>query len=143
MKKFSVKILRNNLIALFVLSGLGSILGAVPAIAATGVGNGDLTSGRLESILALIVGLVSVVIGGLSLRPLAHAGFKKYGAVVAVIGGLVSIVLSMLHLVRSYGAALGTGSGKLGAIAALMVGLIGLILGWLALIRRTGSPAGQ
>ncbi|MGN6342064.1 MAG: DUF6223 family protein [Ginsengibacter sp.] len=99
-----------------------------------------ITSGRLESILAAVIGLISVVIGVRAVRSARRLGSDRLGATLATVTGLIGTILSGLHLVRSYSAGFGTGSGKAGAIVAMMFGLIGVILGpvaWARFIRTS------
>ena len=117
----------------FLKAGLFLHIIAVPAAAQVS-GGYDMTPGRTASLLPVVVGLISVVIGGLALRSASRIGSGKRGAILALVAGLVGIVLSLLHLARSSGG-IGTGSGKLGAIVALALGAIGAILGWMALAR--------
>jgi hypothetical protein len=91
-----------------------------------------MTSGRLSSMIGALVGLISVVCGALALRPSSGIRFKKRGAMIGLVGGLICIVLSIAHLVRATGD-LGTGSGKLGAIVAMVLGVTGMVLGGLAM----------
>ncbi len=109
------------------------------SVAAGGIGTG---SGRLGAVVAAVVGLISVVIGGLALARSAGrigTGNGRAGAIVALVVGLIGMVLSVLHLAGSTGG-FGTGNGRAGAIVALVVGLIGMNLGGLGLARsrRTG-----
>jgi len=120
----------------FLKAGLFLCIMAAPAVAhaseeAVGIG---ITPGRLGSLIAGVLGLTSLVIGGLALRSSSNIRFRKRGAIVALIGGLACIVLSLMHLARATGS-FGTGSGKLGAIVALVLGLTGMILGGIALAR--------
>jgi hypothetical protein len=92
------------------------------------------TAGRLGSIVGLVVGLTSVVIGWLALRSANYNRPGKQKSILALTVGLIAIVLSGVHLARATGD-FGTGSGRLGAIVALVVGLIGMVLGGLALAR--------
>jgi hypothetical protein len=91
--------------------------------------------------VALVVGLMSVAIGGPAFRSAGRIGTGKRrgGAMVALGVGLLGMLLGGLHLARSSGA-IGTGNGRGGAILALGVGLGGMVLGGLALARsrRTG-----
>ncbi|GAA2102758.1 hypothetical protein GCM10009780_53380 [Actinomadura alba] len=107
---------------------------AAPAAAHVSAAAGDTGSGRLGSTVALVVGLIGMVLGGLALaRP---AGRK---AMVALVVGLIGMVLGVLALATSTDG-VGTGNGRGGAIGAMVVGLIGMVLGGLALARsrRTG-----
>jgi len=97
----------------------------------------DLTAGRARSLVGTVVGLISLVIGGLALARAAGrtgTGNGRTGAIVALVLGLIGIVLSVVHLGSSTGG-FGTGSGRAGAIVALVLGLIGMNLGGLALAR--------
>jgi len=93
-----------------------------------------ITSGRLESILAAVTGIISIIIGRSALRTTRN-GSGKQKSVVALAMGLICIIASGIHLARSYTASFGTGSGKAGAIVALVLGLTGMVLGGLALTR--------
>jgi hypothetical protein len=90
-----------------------------------------ITTGRAKSIVAGVVGLISIVIGWR-----AKARSAKQGAKVALAFGIIGIVLSVVHLSTSAGAVFGSGSGKAGAIVALLLALIGVTLGMLAFRSR-------
>lgn len=101
-----------------------------------------MTPGRRRAIVGAIVGLISVVIGGLALARAAGRignGNGRAGAIAALPLGLLGAVLSVVHLANSTGG-FGTGGGRAGAIVGLVLGLIGMNLGGLALARarRTG-----
>ncbi|MBS4172163.1 DUF6223 family protein [Bacillus sp. FJAT-49736] len=113
----------------------------VPTIAFAEVADGNieygLTPGRIKTIVAAVVGLISVVIGGLSLTRFANrfnSCNRRAGAIVALIVGLIGIVLAGLHLVNSTGG-FGTGNGRAGAIVAIVIGLTGMVLAGLTLVR--------
>ncbi|HET6891711.1 MAG TPA: DUF6223 family protein, partial [Pyrinomonadaceae bacterium] len=77
----------------------------------------DLTAGRARAMVAVAVGLISSVIGGLALARSAGrigTGNGPAGAIVALILGLIGMVLSVVHLAGSTG--FGTGGGRAGAI---------------------------
>ena len=97
--------------------------------------NGAITTGRARSLVGGVVGLISVIIGGLAL-----ARNWRTGAVVGSVLGLIAMILSVVHLGTTTGG-FGTGSGRAGAIVALVLGLIGVSLGGLVLVRsrRSGS----
>jgi uncharacterized protein DUF6223 len=100
-----------------------------------------ITNGRARAIVAAVVGLISLVVGGLALARSASrigAGNGRAGAIVALALGLIGMVLSVAHLGSSTGG-FGTGSGRAGAIVALVLGLIGMNLGGLALARSRRS----
>ncbi|MGH9935670.1 MAG: DUF6223 family protein [Blastocatellia bacterium] len=100
-----------------------------------------ITNGRARAIVAAVVGLISLVVGGLALARSAGrigAGNGRAGAIVALALGLIGMVLSVAHLGSSTGG-FGAGSGRAGAIVALVLGLIGMNLGGLALARSRRS----
>ena len=102
---------------------------------------GAITSGRARALAAAVVGLISLVIGGLAMARSAGrigAGAGRAGAIVARALGLIGMVLSVAHLGSSTGG-FGSGSGRAGAIVALVLGLIGMNLGGLALSRSRRS----
>lgn len=96
---------------------------------------GAITSGRARALVAVAVGLISVVIGGVvRARSTSHTASGRVGPIVALTLGLIAMALSVIHLGMSTGG-FGTGSGRAGAIVALVLGLIGLGLGGLTLAR--------
>lgn len=108
------------------------LVSLVAGLAAAGI-----TTGRAQSLVALAVGLISMVVGGLALvRPASgdDTGIRRGRPIVALVVGLIGMALSGLHLASTTGG-IGTGSGRLGAIVALAVGLAGTLLGGLALAR--------
>ncbi|MFC4607275.1 DUF6223 family protein [Streptomyces maoxianensis] len=101
-----------------------------------------MSAGRFGAIVAALLALTGVVIGGLALaRSTGRIGTGpgRRGAVVALVVGLIGMTLGGLVAATASGG-LGTGNGLGGAVVALMVGLIGMALGGLALTRsrRTG-----
>lgn len=103
-----------------------------------------ITSGRARSLVAAMVGLISLVVGVLAMARSSGrigTGNGRGGAIVALVMGLIGMVLSVVHLGISTGG-FGTGSGRAGAIVALMLGLIGMNLGGLALARSRRSRSG-
>jgi hypothetical protein len=104
-----------------------------------------ITNGRARAIVAAVVGLISLVVGGLALARSAGRignGSGRAGAIVSLGLGLIGMVLSVVHLGRSTGG-FGTGSGRAGAIVALVLGLIGTNLGGLALARSRRSRSSE
>jgi hypothetical protein len=91
------------------------------SLAAVGI-----TVGRAQSLAALAIGVISVVIGALSRA-------RRGRATAAVVAGLIGILFSSVRLANT--TAIGTGSGRLGAIVALAVAVIGTVLGGRALAR--------
>jgi Family of unknown function (DUF6223) len=116
---------------------LGGVGLTEPAVAQVSVAAGVIGSGRLVPIVAAVVGLIGVVIGGLALARSTGrigTGNGRRGAIVAGVAGLIGVVVSGLHLANSTGG-FGTGNGRAGAIVAAVVGLIGMVLAGLALVR--------
>jgi hypothetical protein len=109
------------------------MLDLIVIIAAAGY---TLGTGRTVPTLAAVVGLVSVILGGLSLlRPTVG----KIGAPISMLLGLISLIVGGMHAAYAAGS-LGTGNGLAGAIFAVALGLIGIALGGLAFTRsRTTS----
>ena len=96
-----------------------------------------LTPERVAAIVAVVVGLIGAVIGGLALARSAGrigAGNGRRGAIVALVMGPIGLVIGGLVVATADGG-LGTGQGLGGGIVAMMVGLIGMALGGLALAR--------
>ncbi|MDG4755310.1 DUF6223 family protein [Micromonospora sp. WMMD718] len=101
------------------------------SLAAGGIGG----SGRAGATVIALVGLTSVVVGGLALsRSRRGPGEGRVQALVAAASGLVSLVLSAWHLALTT-EGLGSGQGRAGAVAGVALGLIGAVLGGLALAR--------
>jgi hypothetical protein len=90
-------------------------------VAAAGV-----TVGRAQSLAALAVGLISVIVGGRSLA-------RRDRGLAALVAGLFGMAWSAVRLANA--GPVGSGGGRLGAIVALAVALIGTILGGLAWAR--------
>ena len=95
-----------------------------------------LTAGRLWSMVATLVGLTGVVIGGLALARSGRVGTGGGGggAIVALVAGLAGAAIGGLVVAAAEGGP-GTGYGIVGGFVALVVGLIGTVLGGLALAR--------
>ncbi|GAA1016148.1 hypothetical protein Aple_021390 [Acrocarpospora pleiomorpha] len=123
---------------------------AAPAAAHTlvqPVSSYALTSGRLWSVVAALLGLAGAVIGAVALARSAGrigTGNGRRGAIVALVAGLAGAVIGGLVVAAAEGGP-GTGYGIVGGFVALVVGLIAMILGGLALAhsRRTAAPADQ
>lgn len=97
-----------------------------------------LTTGRLVSVIAALVALAGVVIGGLALARSTGRTRKRW-PVVALAAGLTGMLLGGLVVAAAEGGP-GTGYGIVGGFVALAIGLIGTALGSLGLARsrRTG-----
>lgn len=96
-----------------------------------------MSPGRVGAIVAALVALAGVVLGGLAMARAAGrigAGSGRRGAVVALVLGLIGMVIGGLVVVTADGG-LGTGNGLGGGIVALLVGLIGVTLAGIVLAR--------
>ncbi|WP_043632393.1 DUF6223 family protein [Nonomuraea candida] len=96
------------------------------------VGAYTLTSGRTWSLVAALLGLAGVIIGGLALARRAGAGRRK--AVVALVAGPACAVIGGLVVAVADGGP-GTGYGIVGGYLDLALGLLATALGALALAR--------
>ena len=117
------------------------VLSAAADILIDSIGQAVSTGGRTGAVVAGLVGLGGVVIGGLAMARAAGRiafGDARITAIVALLLGLTGAILSVVHLGNSTGG-FGTGNGRAGAIVALVLGLIAVNLGGLALarVRRT------
>ena len=102
-----------------------------------GVLTAAIGAGRLVPTAAAAVGLMSVIVGGLTLARSARRNGsrpRRIGAVVALVTGVISVMIGGLHAANSAGG-FGTGNGLAGAIVALVLGLIGMSLGAPAVAR--------
>lgn len=134
--------------ALVGVFGLATPAAAHASVAAEGIGTG---SGRLGAVVAAVVGLIALGVGGWALaRSAGRIGTgsgsrsAREGAIVAMVVGLMGMGLAGVHLATSTGG-FGTGNGRAGAIVAMVVALTGVVLGRLALVRsrsrhRTAAP---
>jgi hypothetical protein len=99
--------------------------------------------GRSAALVAALLGLTSVVIGG---RALARSAGRipprdrRRRASLALAAGLLGIALGGLVVATAPGG-IGTGNGLGGGIVAMGVGLIGMLVGGLALARARSSGA--
>ncbi|MGW0432328.1 DUF6223 family protein [Micromonospora sp. NPDC003197] len=96
-----------------------------------------MSAGRLGALVAAVLGLTGVVVGGLALtRPVGRTGtgFGRLRAPLALVAGLIGMALGGL-VVATSDSGIGTGNGRGGAYLALLVGLIAVVLGGLALVR--------
>ena len=98
-----------------------------------------LTTGRLWAIVATLLALAGVVIGGRALaQPTARSGRGKQRAILALVVGLAGALIGGLVVAAADGGP-GTGYGIVGGFVGLVIGLIALILGALALARSRRS----
>jgi len=94
-----------------------------------------MSAGRVGAIVAAVLGLAGVVIGGLALaRPAGRFGVKRLGGVISLTTGLICMALGALVVATSDGG-IGTGNGLGGAYVALVIGLVAVVLGGVALVR--------
>ena len=91
---------------------------------------GEITSGRARALVGAVMGLISLVVGGVAV---ARSSGRAL-AITALLLGLIGMILSVVHLGTSTGG-FGTGGGRAGAIVGLVLSLIGTSLGGLALAR--------
>jgi hypothetical protein len=132
----------RHLLAAAAAALLGIFVLAAPAAAHVSiqsdpVGAYALTAGRLWSVVAALLGLVGVVIGGLALARSAGrigTGTGRRGAILALVAGLAGAVIGGLVVAAADGGP-GTGYGIVGGYVALTVGLIATVLGGLTLAR--------
>jgi len=98
-----------------------------------------LTAGRFWSLVAALVGLAGVVIGGFAQSGSARRrGLGRRGAVIALVAGATGAVIGGLVVGAAEGGP-GTGYGLVGGFVAVAVGLVAVVLGGVALVhtRRT------
>jgi hypothetical protein len=95
-----------------------------------------LTAGRFWSLVAALIGLTGVVIGGLVVARSRRlgSGVRRRGPVIAVTAGLVGMAIGGLVVAAADGGP-GTGYGIVGGYVALVVGLVAVVLGALVMIR--------
>jgi len=99
------------------------------------------TPRRLWATGVAVIGLASVIIGGLALRRSAGrtgVGNGRREAIVALVSGLIAAVNGGLNLAFATGG-LGSGNGVAGGAAALVLGLIAMALGGLTLTRSRSA----
>lgn len=107
----------------------------------------ELGVGRTAPTVAALLGLISVIVGGLALARTRRPRSGRAGIVVALVLAPISVIVGGVHGANAAGG-LGTGNGLAGAIFAVALGLIGVVLGGLALTRarradRSGRGAGS
>jgi hypothetical protein len=96
-----------------------------------------LSPGRAGAIVAVVVGLIGAVVGGLAVaRSAGRVGTKsaRRRAIVALVLGPIGLLIGGLVVVTADGG-VGTGNGFGGGVVAVMVSLIAIGLGGLALAR--------
>lgn len=102
-----------------------------------------MSSGRVASSLAAVVGLIGIVVGGRALaRSSGRSGSDadivatdgRGRAPAAVVLGLISVIVGGLTVATADGG-VGSGNGLGGAVVAMVLGLIAIVLGGLARAR--------
>jgi hypothetical protein len=96
----------------------------------------DSGSGRLGSVVAALVGIAAVAIGGLALKRTDRwpARTRQNTALTSLVLGLAGAAISAALLADSAGE-VGTGNGRGGAIVGLAIGVLGIGVGGLATTR--------
>ena len=97
-----------------------------------------LTAGRLWALVAVLLGVAGVVVGGLALARSRRAGAGRRNAVVALVAGLAGTGIGGAVVAAAEGGP-GTGYGIVGGFMGLVVGLVAMVLAGLALRRRPAS----
>lgn len=115
------------------LAPLGSAAGSVAEHAV--VAPLTLTSGRIWSTIAILVGAAAIVVGIIALvRAGRGNGDGRRGAIATVVTGVVVAVVGGTVVATAEGGP-GTGYGIVGGFVSLVVALIAIVLGGLALAR--------
>ncbi|MEV4123771.1 DUF6223 family protein [Nocardia sp. NPDC049707] len=104
-------------------------------------GGYELGVGRTVPSVAAVLGLISVIAGGLALVRSRRPGTGRVRIIGALVLGPISAIVGGLHGANAAGG-LGTGNGLAGAVFAVVLGLIGTILGALALARSRWTDRG-
>lgn len=106
-----------------------------------------MSPGRIGAIAAALLGLISIVIGGLVIRSIRRnaTGNGRSRAIIALTTALIGMVIGGVVVATSDNG-IGTGTGRGGAYFALILGLLGIVLAGLVLARArrsglTGSSA--
>jgi heme/copper-type cytochrome/quinol oxidase subunit 3 len=95
-----------------------------------------LTSGRAKSLIGVVIGLSSLVIGWRAkIRSRAKTNNARSWSIAGLVLGIVAIILSAIHLANNTGG-FGTGGGKAGAIVAIVLGVTGAVFSGLAFRSR-------
>jgi hypothetical protein len=92
--------------------------------------------GRIVALVAVVVGLIGAVNGGLAVARSGRIGpgNGRRQALVALVLGPIGLVIGGV-VVATAGGGVGTGHGLGGAVVAVVVGVIGMALGGLAVVR--------
>ncbi|GAA2760321.1 DUF6223 family protein [Actinopolymorpha rutila] len=113
-----------------------------------------LTAGRFWSLVAMLLGIAGVIVGGLALAnraggkgntgstgSTASTAARRRRAFAALIAGAACTLVGGLVVAAADGGP-GTGYGIVGGVMALVVGVVAMLLGGLALarVRRGATP---
>jgi hypothetical protein len=90
--------------------------------------------GRPVPTAAAVLGLISVIVGGLALAGSRRGGAERTRTIVALAFGAISVIVGGIHGANAAGGP-GTGNGVMGAVFAVILGVVGMALGGLALAR--------
>ncbi|MEV6752883.1 DUF6223 family protein [Streptomyces sp. NPDC051214] len=116
---------------------LGGLVLATPAAAQVSVAADEGGSGRGGAMVAMVIALISVIIGGVALAQSAGrigTGNGRGGAMVAPVVALIGMVVGVMQLTGSDGG-VGSGNGRGGAVVALVIALIAIVLSGMVLSR--------
>jgi len=92
-----------------------------------------LTSKRQFALVALAMGLISVIVGWRVFRR-SISSSKKNGTIAAIVTGVIAVIGGVLNLTNANGGP-GSGNGVLGSAQALVLGLTGIFFGGWAMVR--------
>jgi hypothetical protein len=98
----------------------------------------DMSTGRVTAIVAALLGLIGMVVGGQTLwRSKGHrrSAIGLRAAVVALAAGMIGTALGAVVVATADGG-LGTGNGLGGALVAILFGVLGMVLGGQAWARH-------
>jgi peptidoglycan/LPS O-acetylase OafA/YrhL len=88
-----------------------------------------ITSGRARSLIGVVLGIASVIVGWSSKRKTRRRSAS------ALLLGIAAMIVSVAHLLNLTGD-FGTGGGKAGAIVALGLGTFGCVVSVVALLKQ-------
>lgn len=117
----------------------------VPTFASAEAANGtvgyEFTPGRLWAAMDAVLGLIGVILAGLSLARYAGrfgTGRGRRGAAAAMVVGLIVTAYAVAHVTIFPGGP-GTGDGRVGAVFAIVLGLASMFLAGITLARSRRS----
>lgn len=125
----------SKIVLAILLFGLLLFLPATAFAQGEGSGSYELTSGRVWSLTALAVGLISAIVAGVFLLRSTKKSVKRGYSIATATAGAVVILYALIHLNILFTGDLGTGDGKAGALFAIMLGVVTIILSVISLVR--------